>query len=206
MSEGYMSQTQFPDWPRRAAYPRHKRSSSKYKQVWKSTPSNKPRSVFTLRWLRQQLELDDTECLSAWLWCLSIVLNPSYIARSFFPANLFRAAGLKSIGSRKATISPQGWKRKGESSECSTTEIFVAGKRQSFRSLSNWMLQVDPNSDEALDLRRIENIGCLNQPSCTLMLVLKTIDFTKLEFTYSLMKKAALSSVHLPTICSRFRC
>lgn len=88
-----------------------------------------------------------------------IVLNPSYIARSFFPANLFRAAGLKSIGSRKVTISPQGWKRKGEPSECSTTEIFVAGKRQSFRSLSNWMLQADPNSDEALDLRRIENIG-----------------------------------------------
>lgn len=92
------------------------------------------------------------------------VLNPSYIARSFFPANLLRAAGLKSIGSRKVTIRPDGWKRKGEPRECSTTEIFVAGKRQAFRSLSNWILQADSNSDEALDLRRIEGIGAF-EPS-----------------------------------------
>ncbi|MBX8596809.1 S8 family peptidase [Pseudomonas cichorii] len=87
------------------------------------------------------------------------VLNPSYIARSFFPSDLFRAAGLKSIGSRRVTIRPDGWKRKGDPRECSTTEIFVAGKRQAFRSLSGWMLDVDSESDEALDLRRIEQIG-----------------------------------------------
>ncbi|WP_417526370.1 S8 family peptidase [Marinomonas shanghaiensis] len=92
------------------------------------------------------------------------VLNPSYIARSFFPGNLFRAAGLKSIGSRKVMICPDGWKRKGEPSECSTTEIFVVGKRQAFRSLSNWMLQADPNSNEALDLGRIEKISAF-EPS-----------------------------------------
>ncbi|CAD7559979.1 S8 family peptidase [Aeromonas hydrophila] len=87
------------------------------------------------------------------------VLNPSYIARSFFPANLFRAVGLKPIGSRKVTIRPDGWKRKGEPLECSTTEIFVAGKRQAFRSLSNWILQAESDSDEALDICRIEKIG-----------------------------------------------
>ncbi|MNJ26871.1 hypothetical protein D3C77_213620 [compost metagenome] len=87
------------------------------------------------------------------------VLNPSYIARSFFPSDLFRAAGLKPIGSRKVTIRPDGWKRKGEPLECSTTEIFVAGKRQAFRALSNWILKADSDSDETLDIRRIEKIG-----------------------------------------------
>ena len=86
------------------------------------------------------------------------VLNPSYLARSYFPSNLFRSAGLKSIGSRKVTVRPGGWKRKGEPAECSTTEIFVAGKRKAFRALGEWMLQADPGSDEALDLRRIERI------------------------------------------------
>lgn len=88
-----------------------------------------------------------------------IVLNPSYIARSFFPADLFRAVGLKSVGSRRVNICPDGWRRKGEPKDCSTTEIFVAGKRQAFRSFGEWMLNVEPESDEALDLRRIEQVG-----------------------------------------------
>lgn len=92
------------------------------------------------------------------------VLNPSYIARSFFPTNLFRAAGLQSIGSRKVTVCPDRWKRKGEPTECVTTEIFVAGKRQAFRSLSEWILQADSSSDEAVDLCRIEKIAAF-EPS-----------------------------------------
>jgi len=87
------------------------------------------------------------------------VLNPSYIARSYFPASLLRFAGLKPIGSRKVTIRPVAWKRKIEPQECSTTEIFVAGKRQAFRAFSDWILQADSNSDEALDFQRIEEIG-----------------------------------------------
>lgn len=93
-----------------------------------------------------------------------IVLNPSYIARSFYPADLFRSVGLKSVGSRKVKIRPEAWKRKGEPQECSTTEIFVAGKRQAFRSLKKWMYEVEADSDEALDLRRIEQIGAF-EPS-----------------------------------------
>ncbi|WP_221797863.1 S8 family peptidase [Oceanobacter mangrovi] len=92
------------------------------------------------------------------------VLNPSYIARSYFPTNLFRAIGLQSVGSRQVTILPEKWKRKGQPQDCSTTEIFVAGKRKAFRSLGDWMFQVDSDSDEALDLRRVEEIGAF-EPS-----------------------------------------
>src|SRR5690606_39703537 len=42
--------------------------------------------------------------------------------------------------------------------ECSTTEIFVAGKRNAFRTLSNWMNGVEEGSEEADDLTHIENI------------------------------------------------
>lgn len=92
-----------------------------------------------------------------------IVMNPSYIARSYFPANLLRAAGLESVGSRNIVVKPESWKRKGEPRECATTEIFVAGKRQAFRSLSAWMQGVEAETDEALDLGRIEHISAFSR-------------------------------------------
>lgn len=88
-----------------------------------------------------------------------LIMNPSYIARSYFPAYLLRATGLESLGSKQICITPESWKRKGEPRECATTEIFVAGKRQAFRSLGGWMDGLEEDSDEALDLRRIEHIS-----------------------------------------------
>ncbi|MDT4811695.1 Subtilase family protein [compost metagenome] len=88
-----------------------------------------------------------------------LIMNPSYIARSYFPVNLLRAAGLESLGSRQICIKPESWKRKGEPRECATTEIFVAGKRQAFRSLSSWMTGLEDETHEAVDLRRIEHIS-----------------------------------------------
>jgi len=87
-----------------------------------------------------------------------LILNPSYIARSFFPSDLLRATGLESIGSRRVRVTPESWTRKITPHECSTTEIFVAGKRSAFRALSNWMTEVEEDSDEATDLTHIEGI------------------------------------------------
>lgn len=87
-----------------------------------------------------------------------LILNPSYIARSFFPTDLLRATGLESIGSRRVRVTPESWTRKIEPHECSTTEIFVAGKRSAFRALSNWMGEVEEHTYEADDLTHIENI------------------------------------------------
>jgi len=88
-----------------------------------------------------------------------LVLNPSYIAKSFFPANLFRAVGLESIGSRSIKVTPESWTRKVAPKETSTTEIFVAGKRKAFRAFSDWMNSVEADSDEATELTRIEKIS-----------------------------------------------
>lgn len=87
-----------------------------------------------------------------------LVLNPSYIARSFFPASLLREVGLESIGSRKVKVTPESWTRKIAPKETSTTEIFVAGKRKAFRAFSSWMHDVTPESVEGTELTRIENI------------------------------------------------
>ena len=64
-----------------------------------------------------------------------LALNPSYIARSFFPVAMLRSVGLESVGSRAVKLTPDGWSKKGPPRESTTTELFVVGRRQAFRQL-----------------------------------------------------------------------
>jgi hypothetical protein len=88
-----------------------------------------------------------------------LTMNPSYIARSFFPTAMLRTVGLASVGSRSVKVTPNGWTKKGSPRECSTTELFVAGKRQSFRNLRAWSRSVKADTPEALDLAHIERFS-----------------------------------------------
>lgn len=88
-----------------------------------------------------------------------VTLNPSYIARSFFPESLLRENNLQSVGSKTVKIKPEGWKRKIDVKETPTTEIFVAGKRSSFKNLLPWVDSLIEESDEAIDFARIEAIS-----------------------------------------------
>ncbi|OOG36628.1 S8 family peptidase [Polaromonas sp. A23] len=85
-----------------------------------------------------------------------LTMNPSYIARSFFPIAMLRTVGLESVGSRTVKLTPDGWTKKGDPRECTTTELFVAGKRQAFRQLKAWTREIEAEADEALDLAHIE--------------------------------------------------
>jgi len=87
------------------------------------------------------------------------MMNPSFIARSYFPARLLRSTGLESIGSRTIKVKPEAWTRKGAPQETPTTELFVAGKRQAFRSLSQWTQTIDGQSAEGEDLTHIEQFA-----------------------------------------------
>ena len=88
-----------------------------------------------------------------------LTLNPGYIARSYFPIALLRAAGLESVGSRTVKITPEAWTKKGPPVESSTTQLFVAGKRSVFRSLPGWIQYAEQGSDEALDIAHIEDFA-----------------------------------------------
>lgn len=93
------------------------------------------------------------------LGVVRLTLNPSYIARSFFPTAMLRSLGLESVGSRAVKLTPTNWKKKGDPRECNSTEIFVAGKRQTFRQLKTWADQLEDGSKEALDFARVEQIS-----------------------------------------------
>lgn len=88
-----------------------------------------------------------------------LTLNPSYIARSFFPTAMLRSAGFESVGSRAVKITPEGWSKKGPPRESATTELFVVGQRQAFRQLKDWAGQLGEGSNEAKDLSHIERFS-----------------------------------------------
>ncbi len=88
-----------------------------------------------------------------------LTLNPGYIAKSYFPVAMLRASGLESIGSRTVRLTPKKWTKKGNPTECSTTELFVAGKRATFRHLNEWVGTVESESEEALDVAHIERFS-----------------------------------------------
>lgn len=85
-----------------------------------------------------------------------LALNPAYIAKSYFPITLLRTANLVSVGSRTIRITPERWARKSKVQECTTTEVFVAGKRETFRNLINLVSTFDEDSEEARGFSRIE--------------------------------------------------
>lgn len=85
-------------------------------------------------------------------------MNPSYIAKSFFPNALLRRAGLESIGSKTRIITPDKWTKKGKPSETATTEIFVAGRRTAFSELVILTNHLGDDSPESDDLTRIERV------------------------------------------------
>ncbi|AMV72209.1 hypothetical protein DBW_1855 [Desulfuromonas sp. DDH964] len=87
------------------------------------------------------------------------VLNPTYIAKSFYPSTFLRSTGLVAVGSRSVRVTPDKWSKKGKPSECSSTEIFVAGEKSRFRNLITALESMDQETREAKDFTHFERIS-----------------------------------------------
>ncbi len=85
-----------------------------------------------------------------------LTLNPSYIAKSYFPRAFLRTVGLESVGSRRVTVVPERWTRKALPAETATTQMFVAGKRGAFLALPDAIERLTEGTAEAEQFARIE--------------------------------------------------
>lgn len=90
-----------------------------------------------------------------------IDLHPAYIAKSFFPTSFLRQAGLTAIGSRTVRVRPRKDLRKTAPPECETTQLFVAGTRQTFAQLPSFAAGLIENTKEALQFAEIEQFGSM---------------------------------------------
>ncbi|ETD85433.1 S8 family peptidase [Rhodobacter capsulatus] len=89
---------------------------------------------------------------------LSLTLNPEYIAKSYFPADLLREVGIEVVGSRPKKVKPEKRSRDREPTETITTELFARGTRSAFRrwsqALPDWSLERS-SADELVSIEAI---------------------------------------------------
>ena len=89
----------------------------------------------------------------------TLTLNPEYIAKSYFPADLLRSVGLETIGSRPKRVTPEQRSKGREAVEAVTTEMFLLGTRNAFRRWSKDIPNWSADHDGASQLPQIERVA-----------------------------------------------
>lgn len=87
-----------------------------------------------------------------------VTLHPAYLAKSYFPEDLFDLVHIYPVGSRPKTIQPKKWTRKKHPESTVTAEIFVAGPRKAFHDWAHSISQWTDSTENTDDLRKLENI------------------------------------------------
>lgn len=89
----------------------------------------------------------------------AVTLNPEFIAKSYFPAELFRQTGLMPVGSKPRRVKPAQRSKGRPPEEALTTELFVMGAKEDFArwqaALGNWA----EGTPVARDLMTVEEIA-----------------------------------------------
>jgi hypothetical protein len=86
-----------------------------------------------------------------------VTLHPTYLAKSYYPAELLKTYGLETIGSRAREVSPRKWTKKKPPESAVTSELFVAGSRSHFRDLAANVERLSESASGADDLIKIED-------------------------------------------------
>lgn len=85
-----------------------------------------------------------------------ITLHPQWMAKSYHPQQLLDEYQLRQVGSRPVAIRPEQWTRRSEPEPTASTELFVAGRRESFR---RWAKNLETSPRSVSDqIRRLEQV------------------------------------------------
>src|SRR5713226_4846954 len=89
----------------------------------------------------------------------TILLNPEYIAKSYFPDDLLRSVGLEPVGSRPRRITPEKRSKARQPEETITTELFVMGPRSAFRAWRTALPSWNEDARGAKEITTIEQVA-----------------------------------------------
>lgn len=89
---------------------------------------------------------------------ISIVLNPEYLAKSYFPSSLFEEVGVEIVGSKPKKIKPEKRSKGREAKETVSTELFAKGTRDDIRKWSQTLAEWTGSQKKEADLINIEEI------------------------------------------------
>jgi Subtilase family len=85
-----------------------------------------------------------------------VTLHPQWMAKSYHPQELLDEYQLRQVGSRPVAVQPEKWTRRTEPEPTASTELYLAGKRESFVQWAD-ELEISPShvSDQ---IRRLEAV------------------------------------------------
>lgn len=87
-----------------------------------------------------------------------LTLHPSYMAKSYFPQELLGAVGLRHVGSRRRSVTPEKWGKKRHKDVAVTTELFVSGPRRYFEDWAKYLANWTEQTRGASELIELEDI------------------------------------------------
>lgn len=90
---------------------------------------------------------------------ISLSLNPEYLAKSYYPAELLQRVGLEVVGSRPKKITPEKRSRDREVVETITTQLFARSSRSALRSWSEGLEHWSEDQRGSSELVTIEEIS-----------------------------------------------
>ncbi|TOB64655.1 S8 family peptidase [Vibrio parahaemolyticus] len=87
-----------------------------------------------------------------------MTLHPAYLAKSYFPESLFNKYNLKSLGSKEVFIKPEVQVTEKKVEQLSSSQYFVAGKKNDFERLIHDVNNESLNDSCSYDFTKFENI------------------------------------------------
>lgn len=91
----------------------------------------------------------------------SVILNPEYLAKSYYPEQILRAYGLTAVGSKPALVTPERRSKDRPVAEKPSTQLFISGAVQSFRRLAQDLDQSSVLEAIQLDLPAFEQFAAV---------------------------------------------
>jgi hypothetical protein len=85
-----------------------------------------------------------------------VTLHPQWMAKSYHPQQLLNSYDLRQVGSRPVAVRPESWTRQGDPEEIASSELYVAGSRESFQRWAEDLAQ-DPTR-VSQQIRRLEQV------------------------------------------------
>ncbi len=87
-----------------------------------------------------------------------LTLHPQFLAKSYFPASLLSATGLRLIGSRAAEVTPRQMVRNAEPKEMPTATLIVAGTADKFTRAASLIQLPDLSAALTSQFNRVESL------------------------------------------------
>lgn len=108
-------------------------------------------------------EKPDNQCVNGEV-VIEFIQHPSYLAKTYYPSELFKKFGMKDVGSKAVKIKPRKWAIKNPPEIGVSSCVFVSGKKSQFQAMLNAVKYDGENLPEGLKnlIQSLETVTSIN--------------------------------------------